>query len=33
MANVTVAGELKNPQSLREPLRRLVGQALTRLVP
>jgi hypothetical protein len=33
MANVTVAGELKNPQSMREPLRRLVVQALARLVP
>jgi hypothetical protein len=33
MANVTVAGELKNPQSMREPLRRLVAQALARLAP
>lgn len=33
MANVTVAGELKKPQSLREPLRRLVAQALARLAP
>jgi hypothetical protein len=31
MANVTLAGELKNPQSMREPLRRLVAQALARL--
>src|SRR5688572_25778833 len=33
MANVTVAGELKKPQSMREPLRRLVAQALARLAP
>ena len=33
MANATVAGELKNPQSMCEPLRRLVAQALARLVP
>ncbi|MGQ0545466.1 MAG: hypothetical protein ACT4P3_09065 [Betaproteobacteria bacterium] len=33
MANVTVAGELKSPQSLREPVRRLVAQALARLAP
>jgi hypothetical protein len=33
MANVTVAGELKNPQAMREPVRRLVAQALARLAP
>jgi hypothetical protein len=33
MANVTVAGELKNPQAMREPVRRLLAQALARLAP